>query len=421
MTTDSPASKAEASAPFFGSVSPAQLDDPYAIYDRLRRDAPVHYSAEIDAWLIARHDDIAAVLKAPETFSSSGVLKVKREPPPEVRAVLQDGVAYVPSLIDNDPPGHTRFRDLVNTAFVPRRVAALEPQIHAIAAALIDDFAPAGAADLMEAFAVPLPILVIAGILGLPREDAHDLKRWCTDWMALQSGTAPVGELVDCARNYLLMQDYFIRKIDERTRAPGDDLLSALVQARLEGDAPFSRDELVRLLMSLLVAGHETTSHAIGNALVLVLRQPDQLERLRRDPGLAASCFEEGLRMDPSVQSLFRKVTRPVTLSGVEIPAGARVMLLFGSAGRDEARYEDPDRFVIDRPSGHRHLALGRGIHVCLGATMARLEGTVALQHLSQRLPGLGLDPSRPLERVHHFFLRGYQRLPVTWSPAPAA
>jgi cytochrome P450 len=397
-------------------VAPARLEDPYEIYARLRREAPVFYSAKLDAWLVSRYEDVATVLKDPERFSSAGVLKVRPEPPPEVRAVLAEGIPYVPTLLDNDPPGHARFRNLVNKAFAPQRVQALEQQIYAIADDLIAGFVRSGGTDLMERFAFPLPIYVIAGILGLPREDVPELKRWCDDWMALQSGTASVDELVSCARNYLRMQRYFIQKIDERTHAAADDLISALIQARVEDEAPLSRDELVRLLMSLLVAGHETTTHSIGNTLVLLLENPSQFELLRTDTTLAAQCFEEGVRMDPAVQSLFRRVTSPVVLRGVEIAAGARVMVLYGSANRDESHYDEPDRFMIRRPSAGKHLGFGKGVHFCLGASMARLEGRIALERLSQQLPGMRLDGAQGLERLDHFFLRGYRRLPATWD-----
>ncbi|UTV41914.1 cytochrome P450 (plasmid) [Ensifer adhaerens] len=397
-------------------VSPAQLDDPYAIYARLRQQEPVSYNAEFDAWLVSRHEDVVKVLKAPDVFSSSGVLKVKRELPPEVRAVLRKGIAYFPTLIDNDPPGHARFRGLVAKAFAPQQVLTLKTRICATADALIDGFLGGGAVDLMEHFAVPLPIFAIADILGLPRQDVHDLKRWCDDWMALQSGTAPLDNLIACARNYLEMQTYFIQKVEERTLVAEEDLISSLVHLRGDREAPLNRDELVRLLMSLLVAGHETTTHAIGNTLVLLLCNPTVLERLRQHPGLAVKCFEEGLRMDPPVQSLFRRVTRPVTICGVKIPAGARVMLLFGSAGRDELRYDRADHFDVERATNLKHLAFGKGIHFCLGALMARLEGAIALERLSRRLRGIELDKERKLERVDHFFLRGYKRLPVTWD-----
>jgi cytochrome P450 len=401
--------------PEFDLSSPAALDDPYPMYAALREYAPAWYSAAIDAWVVSRYDDVVAVLKDTQRFSSAGVLKVKSEPPPEVQSILQRGVAYVRTLIDNDPPGHSRFRSLVNKAFVPARIQALESDIRAAADDLIDGFINAGAADLIADFAFPLPIYVITKILGLPRADAHDLKRWCDDWMALQSGTAPVDELVRCAHSYLAMQAYFKQRIEERTNVPQDDLLGALIQARVEGEAPLTQGELIRLLMSLLVAGHETTTHSIGNTVVLLAHHPQQQALLTHDASLAAQAFEEGLRMDPPVQSLFRRVVADASIAGTSIPAGARVMVLYGSANRDERHFEDPDRFDIRRASAAKHLAFSRGIHFCLGAHMARLEGRIALERLTQRLCGLTLDPVRRPERLSHFFLRGYRTLPVTW------
>ncbi|MFT3926901.1 MAG: cytochrome P450 [Myxococcales bacterium] len=403
----------------FDLSSPARLDDPYSLYARLRREAPVFHDAALDAWIISRYDDVCSILKDPVRFSSIGVLKVKAEPPPEVAAVLAQGIPYVRTLIDNDPPGHTRFRNLVNRAFVPQRVNQLEPKIYASANALIDEIVDSGECDLMERFAFPLPIFVIAEILGLPRTDVGDLKRWCDDWMALQSGTAPVEHLVQCAHSYLAMQQYFLQKVAERTHEPQDDMLSALIQARVDDDAPLATGELVRLLMSLLVAGHETTTHSIGNVLTLLLRNPTQLALLRSNPSLTAQAVEEGLRMDAPVQSLFRRVTEDTTVGGTSLPKGARVMILYGSANRDEAQFKDPDRFDVARGSGGKHLAFSRGIHFCLGATLARMEIRIALDLLIQRLPELQLDESLPLERVPHFFLRGYKRLPLKWNPNP--
>ena len=284
--------------------------------------------------------------------------------------------------------------------------------------ALIDRFIASGGADVIEEFAYPLPIHVIAGIVGVPDADVGDLKRWCDDWMSLQSGTRPVDALVSCAKNYLCMQEYFAEKVEARTRLPEDDLISALILARIEDQAPLSRNELVRLLMSLFVAGHETTTHAIGNTLALLLQNPSQLALVRGDPRLAAACFEEGVRMDPPIQSIFRRATADVVVGGVAIPAGARLMLLYGSANRDEAHFEAADEFQIARDTSVKHVGFGRGIHFCLGAAMARLEGRVAIERVLRRLPGLELDGGAPVERVEHFFLRGYKRLLVKWPVA---
>lgn len=400
----------------FDPVSPAQLHDPYPIYKNLRREAPISYSAAVDAWLVARYDDICEVLKDPARFSALGAIKVKAELPSEVRAILAQGIPYVRTLIDNDPPGHTRFRNLVSKAFLPQRIAELEPKIYAITNELIDGFSAQGGIDIMRHFAFPLPGRVIVSILGLPEEDLDDLKRWCDDWMALQSATAPLEQLMVCAHNYLKMQRYFIAKIEERERAPQNDMLSALIQAQIEGEAPLSKDELVRLLMSLLVAGHETTTHSIGNTLALLLMNPAELNALRMNPSLSSQALEEGLRMDPPIQSLFRRVTLDTELGGVRLPAGARVMLLYGSANRDETQFDEPDQFNIQRQSANKHIAFSRGVHFCLGASMAKMEGRVALEVLITRLHNLRLLEGQPLSRLRHFFLRGYEHLHLRWD-----
>jgi cytochrome P450 len=398
------------------AVNPAQLEDPYPIYARARRDTPVAYSERVGAWIITRYEDVCAVLKDPARFSSADVLKVKLEPPESVRAILAEGLPPARTLLDNDPPAHTRFRSLVNKAFVPQRVTELEPKIHAMVEELIDGFIEDGRCEFMRRFAFPLPGAAIADILGLPREDLGDLKRWCDDWMALQSATQPAPELERCAKSYLELQRYFVAAVEERSRAPRGDLMSALIRARLEGESPLSQVELVRVIMSLLVAGHETTTHLLGNALVLLLRNPVELEALRADSSLAAGAVEEALRMDPPIQSLFRRATDDVELGGVNIPKGARVMIVFGSANRDEACFVAPDQFDIRREDAHRHLGFSRGNHFCLGASMARMEARIALARLTTRLPRLRLEQARALERIPHFFLRGYKRLDLCWD-----
>jgi cytochrome P450 len=401
-------------------LSPEQLDDPYPIYARARRAAPVAYNEPLGAWIVTRYDDVSAILTDHARFSSAGVLKVKPKPPEEVSAILAQGLPQVKTLLDNDPPAHTRFRSLVSKAFIPQRIAELEPKIRSLAGELIDGFIRDGRVELMQRFAFPLPAAAIADILGIPRADLGDIKRWCDDWMALQSATRPLEELKQCAQSYLALQRYFIATIEERSRAPKDDLLSALVQARLDGEEPLSREELVRFPMSLLVAGHETTTHLLGNAMVLLLKNPPALQAIRDDPTLAAGAVEEALRMDPPIQSLFRRVTEDVEVGGTKIPKGSRVMVVYGAANRDEARFEDPDRFDIRRQGASRHLGFSRGVHFCLGASMARMEAGIAFELLAARLPNLRLDEGRRLERVPHFFLRGYKELHLCWDTAKA-
>lgn len=400
----------------FNPLAPAQLDNPYPVYGRLRRLAPVCYQASIDAWTVARYDDICEVLRDPSRFSAMGATKVKSALPEAVAAILARGIPYRRTLLDNDPPGHTRFRNLVSKVFVPQRIAQLAPIVYATAKSLIDGFCERDHIDVMRHLAFPLPIRVIASILGLPTEDLGLLKQWCDDWMALQSATAPPDRLVECAHNYLLLQDYFVDVVAQRRRAPRGDLLTALIEVQDDNEAPLDSHELVRLLMSLLIAGHETTTHGLGNTLALLLQHPEQLRALKENPLLAGQAVQEGLRLDPPVQSLFRRVVRDTAVGGVNLPAGARVMLLYASANRDEKYFPHADDFDIHRRSVARHLSFSRGAHFCLGSALAEMEIRTALELLVTRLPNMRLADAQPSTRVEHFFLRGYGRLPIAWD-----
>jgi cytochrome P450 len=391
----------------------SQRDDAYASYASLRHEQPVAFSGALGAWIVSRYEDVAAILRNHTDFSSIGSLKVKLTLPPEVAAILATGLPPARTLNDNDPPFHARFRSLVSWALTPQRVAAMEPAIHRIVDDLIDSFIGDGEVELMSRFAFPLPGRVIADLLGLPHADLPDLKHWCDDWMGLQSATAPTERLVEFAHSTLKLQQYFRAQVEARKRDPRSDLISALVHAQRENPSSLSDVELIRLSMSILVAGHETTTHLLGNAMVLVL-ETGALAELRGDPRRAALVVEESLRMDAPVQSLFRRVVREVDVGGVRIPEGARVMLLFGSSNRDAEQFRDPDRFEPGREDGSRHLSFGRGSHFCIGAPLARLESRIALGHLAERLPDLRLVERGP--RVMHAYLRGYQHLRLAWG-----
>jgi cytochrome P450 len=400
----------------FDPLAPGQHDDPYPVYARLRGGAAVVYSATLDMWIASRHEDVALILRNHADFSSASSLKAKLRLPDEVAAVLATGLPSARTLNDNDPPSHNRFRALVSRAFTPQRVAALEPKIAALTAQLIDSFVDDGEVDFMRKFAFPLPGRVIADMLGVPAEDLPDFKRWCDDWMALQSATLPTPRLVECAHGYLRLQRYFSAQIEARRRAPSADLLSALVEADREDSTPFTPVELVRTAMSLLVAGHETTTHFLGNALLLLLKMPSAMEELRRDEHAAPRIVEEALRMDTPVQSLFRSAVRDVEIGGVRVPEGARIIMLFGSANHDERQFHNPACFDTRRSEPSKHLSFGRGVHHCIGAPLARLEGKLALKQLVDRLPNLRLADGGLGPRVAHFFLRGYERMVIQWD-----
>ncbi|GAA2078632.1 cytochrome P450 [Actinomadura alba] len=400
----------------FNRLEPPYLEDPYPLYARARREAPVLYSPEFGLWFVTRYDDVWAVLKDTARFSSRFLMRTPADAPPAVREVLQEAYPELPMLVNDDPPSHTRTRSLVSRAFAPRLVAALEPSVRAIVTRLMDGFAPDGGVDLIAELAYPVPIEIICTLIGLPVEARDKLKIWTDDLVTLGAPGTDGDRQLACARSSVAFQRYLEAQIEARRSAPRDDLLSALIKAHADGEQPLDVAELVNLLIVLIFAGHETTTNLIGNLLVLLLARPEILRAFRDDPTLTDDVITEGLRMDAPVQGMFRTTTEEVALGGARIPAGAQVMVLFGSANRDEAVFSDPDQFDPARSNNHRHLSFGRGIHACLGASLARLEARIVLDTVAERLPNLKLDASRPPTYVPSLMHRGPQALHVVWS-----
>lgn len=397
----------------FDPLDPAQRDDPFPVLDRARRQQPVLYAPQFDLWVVTRYDDVLAVLKDHDTFSSAGALKSSPGPfPPEVEAVLAEGWPEMPYIIEIDPPLHDRIRGLVTRAFTPRRIAELEPRVREIAAELVGELAPLGRADVIEKVAWPLPLRVLGELLGFPRQDLAQLHEWGTDWLLLQQ-PGPLEERVRHARGLVELQRYMMAALEQREREPRDDLLGALTAARGESDDPLPLEAVAGLPLDLVVAGHVTVTRAIGSALDLVFRHPKLGEHLL-DPELAPPAIEEILRLESPAQGLFRVTTRATELGGVDLPAGARVMAHFGSANRDECVFSDANRVDPGRDELGRHLAFGKGIHFCIGAPLARLELKTVLPMLLASLPGL--RPAGEIDREPVFFARGFQRLVVEWD-----
>ncbi|HSK16829.1 MAG TPA: cytochrome P450 [Gaiellaceae bacterium] len=399
----------------FDPLAPEQREDPYPVYALARREQAVFHASAYDLWVVTRHEDVLRVLRDHETFSSAGALKSSPEPyPQEVRDVLAEGWPDMPFIIEVDPPLHDRIRGLVTKAFTPRRIAELEPRVGEIASALVDGFAADGRADVIERFAWPLPLRVLGELLGLPEGDLPRLHEWGTDWLLLQQ-PGPVERRVEHARGLVEMQRYFVSALEEREREPRDDLMSALLGSRAESDEPLTIPEVAGLPLDLMVAGHVTVTRAIGSALALVFQHPELRGRLR-DPDAAPQAIEEILRLESPAQGLFRRTTREVRLGDVTLPEGARVMVHFGSANRDERVFADAETLDPGRGDLGRHVAFGKGIHYCIGAPLARLELRTALPLLLEGLPGLR-PADEPPEREAVFFARGFRRLVVEWDP----
>lgn len=398
----------------FDPTSPAQREDPFTVLAQARREQPVFFAEPLGLWVVTRHEDVLTVLKDHRTYSSAGALKSSPTPhPPEVAEVLAEGYPDMPYIIELDPPIHDRIRGLVARAFTPRRIAELEPRTREIARELIDGFAADGSAEIVEAFAWPLPLRVLGELFGFPQEDLEAIHRLGTDWLLLQQ-ELPTEEQVAHAKGVVDLQRYCVAAVEDRAERPTDDLLGALVRANAESEDPLTVVEIAGLPLDLMVAGHVTVTRAIGSTLWRMFGD----ERLRAhlaDPDRVAQAVEEILRLESPAQGLFRVTTREVELGGVLLPEGARVMAHFASANRDARAFADPDEYCPERGDVGRHLAFGKGIHFCMGAPLGRLELRVALPMLLERLPGLRAGPG-VAEREPVFFARGFRSLPVVWD-----
>jgi cytochrome P450 len=395
-------------------------DDPFPVFGVARERGPVHRVTLADgheAWLAVRYDEARALLNDPRLSKDMQAAMAAR---PDVVAEGLPGPAFARHMLVVDPPDHTRLRRLVSAAFSVRRVDELGPHVQDIVDGLLDGVAargPDARVDLVGSFAFPLPFTVICELLGVPEPDRGPLGH---NLVALLSPTpTPLAYAVAKQASDTVV-GMLGALVEAKQATPGDDLVSALISAR-EGDERLSHQELMSTIFQLIVAGHDTTTSLIGNSVVALLRHPDQLAALRADPAKVPAAIEELLRYDaPVPHSTFRYATEPVDVGGATIPAGAQVVVSLAAANRDARHYTDAEVLDIGRPDT-RHLAFGHGIHFCLGAPLARMEGRVALESLVGRFPMLRL--AVPVERLHWghgdgLVLRGLLELPVVPGPS---
>ncbi len=385
--------------------------NPYETYTRLRERDPMHRSSLTGAWVLSRHEDCDAVLRDHKRFSNDA--RNADDPANDVAANLED----THSMLMLDPPDHTRLRSLVSLAFTPKALEAWRPRIEAIVDQLLAEAASEGQVDMLEALAVPLPTMVIAEMLGIPTDDLPQFKLWSDHVSRTLEPTITPDELKLAQRSNKELAAYFEGIIEQRRAEPRDDLVSQLIAAEQAGDQ-LTHDELQVTLRLILVAGNETTTNLIGNGLLALLRHPEQLERLRREPDLMESAIDELLRYDSPVQTDGRTALEDIEWGGELIKQGQQVFLLLGAANRDPAEFPDPDRLDISRGS-KRHMSFGRGIHHCLGAPLARIEAQVALEKLLERYESLELAGEPRFK--DHIVLRGLRELPVDVTPARVA
>jgi hypothetical protein len=385
----------------FSPYAYAFHEDPYPVYTRLREQAPVYHNAADGFWALARHEDVLGAFKSPRVFSNSRGVSI--DP-----AARKGGARAGMSFLAMDPPEHTRFRALVARGFTPRRVAALEPRIREIAVAHLDALAGAGSFDVIADFAGKLPMDVISEMLGVPEADRAQLRTWADLLVHREEGA------VDLPREgvvaFLSIRSYFQERIAEARRRPGDDLLSALLGLDEDGFRP-SDDDLLSFCNLMIVAGNETTTKLLGNALYWLWRNPGERALVARDLALIPRWVEETLRYDNSTQMLMRTTLEDVRVRDVTIPAGENVLLLVGSANRDPAVFERPDSYDVRRDTSAM-LSFGRGTHFCMGASLARLEARVAFEEWWKRFPTYEVRPEG-IQRVHSVNVRGFSALPV--------
>ncbi|MGW7438450.1 cytochrome P450 family protein [Streptomyces sp. NPDC054849] len=394
-------------------ADPAFVADPFPLYRRLREDGPVRrvvIAGGLDAWLVTRYEDGLEALSDPRLSSdvrdASDARLLEQLPDTERESILSN-------MLRSDPPDHTRLRRLVSKAFTARRVAEMRPRIQAVTDRLLDAVVPAGRADLVADFALPLPVTVISELLGVPVDDRHDFQRW-TDRMIMRGAEPPDPAVVNEAWQH--MRAYVTELIQAKRAQPGDDLLSGLITARDE-EQRLNEDELIAMVFLLLAAGYITTVNLIAGGIAVLLAHPEQLALLRADPELLTGAIEEILRYDgPVSPGIARFAREDVEIAGVTVPRGATVLIASAVADRDPARFPDPDRLDITRQD-NAHLAFGHGVHYCLGAPLARLEGHVAIGTALRRLPGLALAVEPDEIRWRPGGLRGPLSLPVTFTP----
>jgi len=392
--------------------------DPYPAYARMRAAGPVHRrlfeqpdGSEVPVWILPCWEDCVGLLRDPR-FSA-------QKPFGELLApgLGSEGEAhplartYFGMMLFRDAPDHTRLRNLVSKGFTPRRVEHLRSRIEALVSELLEASVGGGRLDIVADLAVPLPIIVIAELLGVPVEDRERLKLWSDRAAMLLDGSLRDEHMGVAMPSFLELIDYLKGVIEARRKQPEDDLISALVAAQ-EADDALDDYEVLGTCALILAAGHETTTNLIGNGMLALLHDRAAFERLGREPALLASAVDELLRYDSPVQVTSRVPLEDVEIHGVRIPRGEEVDALIGSANRDPAQFQDPDRLVLDRRE-NRHLSFGHGPHFCLGAPLARLEGEIVVRELVRRFPAMELELDDPPRRAG-FVLRGRTGLPVT-------
>lgn len=406
----------------FDPLEPQTLQCPYPWYESLRNEAPVHFVASRGMWFVTSRELVAEALTNHEVFSSN--FGVPQLPAPEsvaaqVAEIEAEGWPPVPTLLTADPPEHHYYRRMVARAFTPRLIAQQEPAIRQIATEVADALPAGEPVDFIPAFAAPLPLRIIAHILNVPDDRIGDFKRWSDQFAATVGAELDDVGRLEQARSLLEFQRYFAAELDDRRANPRGDLITGLVNApdAADGDEPLSTAACLSIIQQLLIAGNETTTKLLTSTLHMAAQSPKWWDWLRENPTERVEAFtEEALRYATPVQSMFRIAKAETTLGGYTIPAGALVVLAFASANRDDAWFDRADEFNPERDNARTHLALGHGIHACLGAPLVRLEASIAFRELARRFSAVRFAEDNDFTYEPSFMLRGFKRLSLIFD-----
>ncbi len=396
----------------FNFFDPEVMKFPFEFYEKARKEAPVYQLPGTDIFFVTRYEDVKMVARKAKLYSSEfDTMMAPQEPDPRIEEVLKEGYPGVATMLTRDAPAHNRYRALVNPAFSDKRVRDLKPHMERIVDELIADLPESGRVDFMHEFCVPLPVWVIADALGVPREDLPKFKHWSDQAVARFSGVTTPDEDVEIAKSIVEFQHYFAAKIDERRENPGDDVVSRLVHAEVEGELPLDTPEMLSIIQQILVAGNETTTATLAAGMVHLIQRPDVLAELREDRSKVTQFVEEILRLETPSAGMWRVALEDSEIQGVKIPKGSKLLIRWASANRDEERFEDPDEIDLKRENTMDHMAFGYGIHICLGHFLSRQELNVAFNKLLDALKSWKLADGHELTYVPNLLLRGLGEL----------
>ena len=403
-------------------LDPEVMQNPFPLYQWAHANSPVIELPETGMPVVMSYDLCNEALGRVEEFSNNftAVLSGALSQDAEVAGILEGGWPQIDTLLTADPPVHTRFRKLVNLAFSMPRVNALEEGIRTKVNALIDGFIDKGECEFVAEFCIGLPVQVICEQLGFDLSEQANVKRWSDAFADRLGHMIPRERELECAHEIVEFQRALKIKIDARRTTPTDDLLSAVVNARLEGEQSLNDAEIMSVAQQLMVAGNETTTHALAGGVVHLARNPDQQAKARANPALIPNMIEEVLRLDTPTAGMWRVVTRDCELGGQAFKGGTMMMLRYAAANRDPAKYPDPDAFDVERTNARTHLAFGKGTHMCVGNMLSRKEMTVAFTALLARLDDIRLQDGTELTVSPNLLLRGYKSVPITFRKAAA-